>query len=85
MTNYNDLVGRHLVRVSVKKGDQPEIIISVDGIIEEVDATTMKNSLFVRIKGVWAACIDKSDIDTAMTAAGREVIFDTYYTYIKIV
>lgn len=85
MTNYNELIGRHIVFVSLKKGENPEIMLSVDGIIEEVDATTMESHAFFRINGEWAACIGKTDVDKALTAAGKEYLFDNYYTYLKIV
>lgn len=85
MTNYNKLIGRHLVLVFLTKGEKPEISRAVDGIIEEVDATTLENHVFFRIKGEWAVCIGKSDIDTALTETGKEYLFDTAYKYFKIV
>lgn len=85
MTNYNELIGRYLVYVSLKKGDKPEIIMSVGSIIEEVDDTTMKSHLFLRVNGKWAACICKSDVDKAIATTGREMLSEEYYSYIKIV
>lgn len=85
MTNYNELIGRHLVLVALKKGETPEIMQAVDGIIEDVDTTTMESHAFFRIKGSWAVCIGKTDVDKAVTANGKEYLFDNYYTYFKIV
>ena len=85
MTNYNELIGRHLVYVSFRKGDKPGIITSVDGIIEEVDTQTININVFLRVHGRWAACISRSDIDTALTATGKEIFLETYYIYLKIV
>lgn len=85
MTNYNELIGRHLVLVSLTKGEKPEISRAVDGIIEEVDATTMQNHVFFRIKGEWAVCSSKSDVDAALAATGKEYLFETAYNYFKIV
>lgn len=84
MTNYNELIGRHLVKVDLQKCPHSEIFTAVDGIIEEVDDTSTQRGIFFRINGSWKVFASKADVKKALIKEGKEHLFDTYYTYFKI-